>query len=184
MKLKGELWPAKGVDFDLAAFHCLVRALNRSLRNLLEASLSFLLLKDLRLAKLLPPHVQSPNGPVPSDFDLGGTGGKGTVASALPAFMLPRTCLGAVCKFFLEWTSSSSAGAAGVSFETALKSQFGGSCVDAMKDLKTGIKFFKEVLRCVTVIYSHMEGPETEQIFAAMSEADALLEQKRKLVGL
>ena len=34
------------VDFDLAAFHALVRALKRTLRQLVEASLAHVLLQD------------------------------------------------------------------------------------------------------------------------------------------
>merc|ERR1712190_562819 len=53
MKLKSDMWNAD-VDFDLAAFHSLVRILKRALRQLVEASLASILLKDLQRVKLLP----------------------------------------------------------------------------------------------------------------------------------
>merc|ERR1711972_627760 len=46
MRLKNDMWNAD-VDFDLAAFHSLVRILKRALRQLVEASLASILLKDL-----------------------------------------------------------------------------------------------------------------------------------------
>merc|ERR1719480_695075 len=70
MRLRNDMWNAD-VDFDLAAFHSLVRILKRALRQLVEASLTSILLKDLKRVKLLPPgfmcaspkkedHTQSP----------------------------------------------------------------------------------------------------------------------------
>merc|ERR1719326_752477 len=70
MKLKNDMWNAD-VDFDLAAFHSLVRILKRTLRQLTEASLCSILLKDLSRVKFLPPgfmcaspkkedHLQTP----------------------------------------------------------------------------------------------------------------------------
>merc|ERR1712100_86556 len=53
MKLKNDMWNAD-VDFDLAAFHSLVRILKRALRQLTEASLASILLTDLKRVKLLP----------------------------------------------------------------------------------------------------------------------------------
>merc|ERR1719191_2558205 len=52
MKLKHDMWNAD-VDFDLAAFHSLVRVLKRTLRQLVEASLASILLQDLDRVKLL-----------------------------------------------------------------------------------------------------------------------------------
>merc|ERR1711941_8148 len=88
MKLKNDMWNAD-VDFDLAAFHSLVRILKRTLRQLVEASLASILLPDLDRSKLLPKdfmcaspkkedHLQSP--------------------ALLPTFMLPRACMGIVFK--------------------------------------------------------------------------------------
>merc|ERR1712113_237925 len=54
MKLRNDMWNAD-VDFDLAAFHSLVRILKRALRQLVEASLASVLLRDLPLVKLLSP---------------------------------------------------------------------------------------------------------------------------------
>ncbi|CAE7623204.1 unnamed protein product, partial [Symbiodinium microadriaticum] len=46
MRLKNVMWDSD-VDFDLAAFHALVRILKRSLRQLVEGALANILLKDL-----------------------------------------------------------------------------------------------------------------------------------------
>merc|ERR1712166_1601270 len=46
MKLRNDMWNAD-VEFDLAAFHSLVRILKRTLRQVVEASLASVLLKDL-----------------------------------------------------------------------------------------------------------------------------------------
>merc|ERR1719197_2079025 len=54
MRLRCDMWNAD-VNFDLAAFHSLVRILKRSLRQLTEASLASILMKDLQQVKLLPP---------------------------------------------------------------------------------------------------------------------------------
>merc|ERR1711941_66428 len=93
MKLKNDMWNAD-VDFDLAAFHSLVRILKRALRQLVEASLASILLKDLTKVRLLPAgfmcaspkkedHLQTP--------------------AVLPTFMLPRACMGIVVRHFLEY---------------------------------------------------------------------------------
>merc|ERR1719264_377228 len=95
MKLKNDMWNAD-VDFDLAAFHSLVRILKRALRQLVEASLASILLKDLTRVKTLPPgfmcasprkedHLQTP--------------------AVLPTFMLPRACMGIVVGHFLSYNN-------------------------------------------------------------------------------
>ena len=43
--LRNVMWDSD-VDFDLAAFHALVRALKRTLRQLVEASLAHVLLQE------------------------------------------------------------------------------------------------------------------------------------------
>ena len=175
MKLKGDLWHGK-VDFDLAGFHCLVRVVNRAVRSLMESSLAVHLLKDMKLAKLLPPHVFSPACPLPSEYiqvnPVKIMDGAGPV-SALPSFMLPRTCMGVVCKYLLDYNGDAK------SFESTLKKTFT-CCVDPMKDLKTGVKFWKELLRCVGVMSEQLGADE---INAAMIHANKVLEEKLKFVG-
>merc|ERR1712093_861136 len=92
MKLKYDMWNAD-VSFDLAAFHSVVRILKRALRQLTEASLASVLLKDLSQVKQLPPnflcasplkdHLQTP--------------------ALLPTFMLSRSCMGIVMEYFLKY---------------------------------------------------------------------------------
>ena len=50
--LRNVMWDSD-VDFDLAAFHALVRALKRTLRQLVEGALAHVLLKDLGARRLL-----------------------------------------------------------------------------------------------------------------------------------
>merc|ERR1712098_446940 len=59
MRLRSDMWNSD-VDFDLAAFHCQVRLLKRSLRQLSESCLSFLLLEDLSRMQLVPQHAMNP----------------------------------------------------------------------------------------------------------------------------
>merc|ERR1712147_147198 len=94
MKLRNSMWNAD-VDFDLAAFHSLVRALKRSLRHLTEASLAFILLKDLQRVKLLPPGFMCAT-PLRDDHL--------RAPALLPTFMLSRACMGIVAQFFLRYT--------------------------------------------------------------------------------
>merc|ERR1719407_221782 len=93
MKLKNDMWNAD-VDFDLAAFHALVRILKRTLRQVVEASLASVLLKDLSRAKLLPPGFMCATPKRENHLE---------TPALLPTFMLPRACMGIVVRFFLEY---------------------------------------------------------------------------------
>merc|ERR1719408_583490 len=84
MRLKVDMWNAD-VNFDLAAFHSMVRILKRSLRQLTEASLASLLMKDLQQVKLLPPGFLCAS-PHSRDHLL--------PHACFPTFMLPRACMG------------------------------------------------------------------------------------------
>merc|ERR1719407_438627 len=97
MKLKNDMWNAD-VDFDLAAFHSLVRILKRALRQLTEASLASVLLKDLSRVKLLPMGFMCAS---PKKEDHLSTN------ALLPTFMLPRACMGIVVRYFLEFKGDS-----------------------------------------------------------------------------
>merc|ERR1719231_494532 len=93
MKLRNDMWNAD-VDFDLAAFHALVRILKRALRQLTEASLASILLKDLSRVKLLPMGFMCAS---PKKEDHLST------PALLPTFMLPRACMGIVSQYFLKY---------------------------------------------------------------------------------
>merc|ERR1719464_1452629 len=93
MKLKNDMWNAD-VDFDLAAFHSLVRILKRALRQLVEASLASILLKDLSRVKILPPGFMCASPKKENHLE---------TPAVLPTFMLPRACMGIVVRFFLEY---------------------------------------------------------------------------------
>mmetsp|Transcript_28659 Transcript_28659/g.66073 ORF Transcript_28659/g.66073 Transcript_28659/m.66073 type:complete len:750 (+) Transcript_28659:129-2378(+) len=135
MKLRNDMWNAD-VDFDLAAFHSLVRVLKRALRQLVEASLTSVLLKDLSRVKLLPPgfmcaspkkedHLQTP--------------------ALLPTFMLSRACMGIVVKFFLEYRGNAA------NFEAQLAAKFP-CCMQAKDDLRNALHFWEDLRRCINDI--------------------------------
>merc|ERR1719382_349992 len=135
MKLKNDMWNAD-VDFDLAAFHSLVRILKRALRQLVEASVASILLKDLGKLKLIPPgfmcaspsrddHLQSP--------------------AVLPTFMLPRACMGILVVHFLTFQGTPDGFIAGLATKFPC-------CIQPVEDLKIAISFWKDLKRCVDAI--------------------------------
>ena len=170
MKLKNDLWSAK-VDFDLAAFHCLVRALNRSLRLVVEACVGNVLLKDVKQTKLVPANSQYPNGPVPSEQLATATA---PPASSLPAFMLPRACLGIVTKFMMDYTGDAK------SFEAELKKKFP-CCQDPVGDLRAGFSFWKQLHRVIEAI---AEPLGTTEMLDEMNAASRLLDDKRRNLAI
>jgi hypothetical protein len=179
MKLKNDLWAAK-VDFDLAAFHCLVRVMNRSLRLTTEACLTNVLAKDIaKGTKLLPNYTQAPTGPVPSEILSHPSSPRSrSVAggSVLPAFMLPRACLGIVSKFFLDYTPSGGL----KQFETDLKKKFPCSA-DPIGDLKAGFAFWEELHRIMEAI---SEPLGTKDMLNEMNAANRIIAEKRKVIGI
>mmetsp|Transcript_90628 Transcript_90628/g.259153 ORF Transcript_90628/g.259153 Transcript_90628/m.259153 type:complete len:760 (-) Transcript_90628:224-2503(-) len=160
MKLKNDMWNAD-VDFDLAAFHSLVRILKRALRQLVEASLTSVLLKDLSRVKLLPPgfmcaspkkedHMQTP--------------------AILPTFMLPRACMGIVVRHFLDYRGEARA------FYNDLSQKFP-CCSQPIEDLKTAFAFWHDLRRCV----DHIAEPlDAQELAEDMRLATELLEQQQK----
>merc|ERR1719324_2293803 len=98
MRLRCDMWNAD-VTFDLAAFHSQVRILKRALRQITEASLASVLLKDLSQVRLLPPGFLCAS-PLSKDH---------LQTHALsPTFMLPRSCMGIVADFFLKYVGDAS----------------------------------------------------------------------------
>ena len=156
MNLRTELWAAK-VDFDLAAFHCLVRSLNRALRLVVEGCVANQVLTDPSKSKLIPPQSFGTSD-----------------APGLPALMLPRACLGIVAKFMLEY------GGDAKSFEADAKKKFP-CATDPVGDLKVGFAFWAELLRIVSAI---AEPLGTTDMLEEMKLAGKLLEEKRRLLAL
>eukprot|EP00812_Abedinium_dasypus_P006697 NODE_1848_length_1049_cov_327.656942.p1 GENE.NODE_1848_length_1049_cov_327.656942~~NODE_1848_length_1049_cov_327.656942.p1 ORF type:complete len:283 (-),score=94.88 NODE_1848_length_1049_cov_327.656942:184-948(-) len=153
MKLKNDMWNAD-VDFDLAAFHSLVRILKRALRQLVEASLGSILLKDLNRAKLLPPgfmcasprkenHLESP--------------------ALLPTFMLPRACMGIVVRYFLEYHGDPKV------FEKQLSQKFP-CCLQPRKDLEYAFCFWDDLRRCVECVAQQLGAEELSEEMQLASE--------------
>jgi len=160
MRLKNDMWNAE-VDFDLAAFHSLVRALKRALRQLTEASLSSILLKDMSRVKLLPPGFMcaSPKKKEPTQ-----------PASLLPTFMPPRACMGIVALFFLRYNGDPA------NFNRELASHFP-CCTHPCEDLQTAFFFWEDLRRCVDEI---AEPLEAEELAEDMKVASTLLQQQQQ----
>jgi len=165
MKLRADMWNAV-VDFDLAAFHSLVRILKRSLRQLTEASLASVLLKDLPRVKLLPEGFMCPT-PIRENHMM--------TQALLPTFMLPRACMGIVCQFMLkhQWTDPGQ-------FARELTKQFP-CCLQPLEDLKMAFHFWEDVRRCVNKI---AEPLGAEDLAEDMSMATRILESKKSLLGI
>jgi len=168
MKLKNDMWNAD-VEFDLAAFHSLVRILKRALRQLVEASLASILLKDLSKAKLLPlgfmcaspkkeDHLQTP--------------------ALIPTFMLPRACMGIVVKFFLEYDTKQDATPA--NFQRDLLARFP-CCVQPLEDLKIAFTFWNDLKRCVSEI---AEPLGAEELQSDMEAATKVLQDQQRRLGI
>lgn len=164
MKLRNDMWNAD-VDFDLAAFHSLVRILKRALRQLVEASLASVLLRDLSRCQLLPPgfmcaspkkddHLQSP--------------------ALLPTFMLPRACMGIVVRFFLEYQGNPN------NFESELKQRFP-CCAQALEDLKYAFQFWNDLRRCVDKVAEPLGAVELSE---EMKNAGDFLLRQQIALGL
>lgn len=160
MKLKNDMWNAD-VEFDLAAFHSLVRILKRSLRQLVEASLASILLKDLSKTKLLPrdfmcaspkreDHMQTP--------------------ALVPTFMLPRACMGIVVRFFLEYKGDKA------SFQKEILARFP-CCVQPIEDLKMAFKFWTDLKRCVEHIADSLD---VSDLLDSILLAHQVLEEQQK----
>mmetsp|Transcript_9268 Transcript_9268/g.25991 ORF Transcript_9268/g.25991 Transcript_9268/m.25991 type:complete len:748 (-) Transcript_9268:242-2485(-) len=165
MKLKNDMWNAE-VDFDLAAFHSLVRILKRALRHLVEASLASILLKDLGRVRLLPhgfmcaspkkeDHLQTP--------------------AVLPTFMLPRACMGIVVRHFLDYRGDPR------EFPKDIAARFP-CCVQPLEDLRTACDFWEDLRRCVDLIAEQLNAQELSEEMRLASEV--LYDQKRKLLVL
>jgi hypothetical protein len=159
MKLKNELWNSD-VDFDLAAFHSLVRILKRSLRQLVEASLASALLPDLDRAKLLPVDFMCATPSRSNHLQ---------TAAMLPTFMPPRASMGIAFRYFLDYKGEPSA------FENSLKRAFP-CCAQPKEDLLKAFDFWSELRRCVIQI---AEPLGAEEFAEDMDNATVLLDQQK-----
>eukprot|EP00429_Kryptoperidinium_foliaceum_P043937 CAMPEP_0176111884 /NCGR_PEP_ID=MMETSP0120_2-20121206/56186_1 /TAXON_ID=160619 /ORGANISM="Kryptoperidinium foliaceum, Strain CCMP 1326" /LENGTH=777 /DNA_ID=CAMNT_0017446105 /DNA_START=67 /DNA_END=2400 /DNA_ORIENTATION=+ len=166
MKLKTtEMWNAD-VDFDLAAFHSVVRIVKRTLRQLVEASLCSALLLDLERVKLLPGELMCAS---PKKEDHMQT------PAVLPTFMLPRTCMGIVVRHFLEYTGD----AAAFAKETIVKFP---CCYQPIEDLKSAFAFWDDLLRCVAKI-GQLTGEELA-LLTEMNAASTILCTQQQRLGI
>jgi len=162
MRLKNDMWNAD-VDFDLAAFHSLVRILKRALRQLVEASLGSMLLKDLQRVRLLPAGFMcaSPKRDDPT-----------TTPAVLPTFMLPRACMGIVVRHFLSFKGDAE------QFKKDITARFP-CCVQPLEDLASAFAFWNDLRRCVGTIAAPLDAEELLQDMVAAS--DVLAAQQKKL---
>lgn len=164
MRLKHDMWNAD-VDFDLAAFHSLVRVLKRALRQLTEASLCSVLLKELGRVKLLPPGFMCAS-PKREDHT--------QTHALLPTFMLPRACMGIVALHFLKYTGSRE------SFIRDLAVRFP-CCTHPLDDLKTAFLFWEDLRRCVDYI---AEPLGAEDLAADMKVATEVLKKQQTKLNI
>jgi len=169
MKLKNDMWNAD-VDFDLAAFHSLVRILKRTLRQLVEASLASILLKDLNRVQLLPPGFICAS---PKRMDRNIPVDHLSTPAILPTFMLPRACMGIVVKHFLDFKGDATA------FAKDVETRFP-CCVQPVEDLKMAFEFWDDLRRCVDAIAEPLECEELSEQMRFATE-HVLKPQQRKL---
>ncbi|CAD7964932.1 unnamed protein product [Amoebophrya sp. A120] len=159
MKLRNDMWNSD-VNFDLAGFHTLIKILKRSLRQLSESCLASLLLPQLEFTNQLPKdfmcvtqdrknHLQYP--------------------ALLPAFPLPRACLGIICNFFLTYEGDVT------EFRGKLEENFQ-CCVQPVQDLEKGMQFWFLLKRAVDVIAKSLPG--AEDLAADMAEATRVLRKQ------
>jgi hypothetical protein len=171
LRLRSDMWSSE-VDFDLAAFHCEVRLLKRSLRQLTEASLAHLLLEDARRMKLVPPHAMNP---LHSSERIRKTGQSAPAERAVfPVFTLPRACTGIVLKYVLlhkELTIDT--------INQTLRKVFP-ACPAPWDDILNGLQFWKEVVRCVESI---AEPLQAEYLLNDVREADDFLRKRFEQIG-
>eukprot|EP00931_Biecheleriopsis_adriatica_P028044 TRINITY_DN16776_c0_g1_i1.p1 TRINITY_DN16776_c0_g1~~TRINITY_DN16776_c0_g1_i1.p1 ORF type:complete len:743 (+),score=145.87 TRINITY_DN16776_c0_g1_i1:257-2230(+) len=163
MKLKADIWSSP-VDFDLAAFHGLVKLTMRTLRQLTEASLASVLLQDMSRLKLLRSGFLS-SSPVHATSDFQGN------SSLLPSFMLPRACMGIVCLHFLRYRGEPR------KFKQVISRRFP-CCARPLEDLKLAFAFWEELTRCVQKI---AEPLGAEELAEDMMAANKILMQQRRL---
>jgi hypothetical protein len=157
MKLKSDMWNAE-VDFDLAAFHSMVRDLKRSLKQLIEACLAYLLLEDVKRVKMVPPDAMAAQR----------ESSKAPPTALFPTFTVTRCCTGIVLKHILSNKIPDN------ELKQNLKKNFP-CCSDATKDIGLAVAFWKEVMRCV----EHIAEPlEAQSLLEDMREADRYLDQR------
>jgi len=163
MRLKNVMWDAD-VDFDLAAFHALVRCLKRTLRQLVEAALANVLLKDLTRTKLLPRGFMCAS-PIRDSYP--------NTPSVLPTFMLPRACMGIVVKYFLDYKGDAA------SFKDDVQKKFL-CCIQPIEDLKIAFFFWQDLRRCVEAI---AEPLGAQELCEDMRNASQLLDAQKARLG-
>mmetsp|Transcript_45280 Transcript_45280/g.105693 ORF Transcript_45280/g.105693 Transcript_45280/m.105693 type:complete len:759 (+) Transcript_45280:77-2353(+) len=164
MRLKNTMWDSD-VDFDLAAFHALVRVLKRTLRQLVESALASVLLKELPKVKLLPKGFMCASPINKESYP--------NTPAELPTFMLPRACMGIVVRFFLEYQKDAE------SFKTDVLKRFT-CCVQPLEDLKLAFTFWQDLRRCVDTI---AETLGAEELSEDMRKASILLDEQKKRLG-
>jgi len=164
MKLKNDMWNAD-VDFDLAAFHSLVRILKRALRQLVEASLASILLKDLSRVKILPAGFMCASPKKENHLE---------TPAVLPTFMLPRACMGIVVRFFLEYRGEPQA------FQRECQTRFP-CCVQPLEDLRAAFSFWNDLRRCV----KHIAEPcQAEDLLRDMDAASEVLSHQQQRLNI
>ncbi|CAK9006148.1 unnamed protein product [Durusdinium trenchii] len=164
MRLKNVMWDSD-VDFDLAAFHALVRALKRTLRQLVEGALAHVLLPDLQRVKILPKGFMSAT-PLKDSYP--------NTPAELPTFMLPRACMGILVRYFLEYQGTAE------SFKTDVTKRFP-CCAQAIEDLQLAFTFWQDLKRCVDTVADPLGA---EDLSEDMRKASEILQSQRQKLGI
>ncbi|PFH35866.1 XPG N-terminal domain-containing protein [Besnoitia besnoiti] len=164
------------VDFDLAAYSSIIKILKRSLRQLTEACLGSVLLRDLTKVRQLPDGYFSPVNP------------------KLPCVFLSRNCMGIVLKFFLEYipmdapvAAPQPAAASSVSpnsplgkFEACTRMWFP-CCENPLGDLCKAVWFWHEIAGMINQLNASIDVSELK---GDVDAATDLLMRQCRLVGL
>lgn len=186
LRLRNDMWNAE-VDFDLAAFHSMIRILKRSLRQLTESSLSALLLTKVDSYLCLPadtfitspekrqkgvnPATSMAPWKLPEAVSHPGPHG---FACLVPAFPVPRACLGILVGYLLRYRGPPE------DFAMSMKEKFA-CCLNPLEDLQSGFKFWSQLKSCVDSIAESLGCGELQQ---DMEAADRLLQAKRDSLGI
>merc|ERR1719287_270553 len=111
----------------------MIKLLKRTLRQMTEGCIASLLIDDLDRTQVLPETLMCCTTDKTTHLQ---------VPALLPAFPLPRSCLGIVAKYFMEYTGAKE------DLEQDIAHSFP-CCYQPIKDLELGLEFWVELKRCV-----------------------------------
>eukprot|EP00916_Digyalum_oweni_P014510 GHVL01023775.1.p1 GENE.GHVL01023775.1~~GHVL01023775.1.p1 ORF type:complete len:749 (+),score=112.32 GHVL01023775.1:61-2307(+) len=161
MKLKADYWNSD-LSFDLAAYHCAVRVLKRSLRQLVEGATTRTLLRDVTKVNLLPANYANPRG-----------------EQLLPLFAPPRNSMGIVAKYIMECEVDEKP--MKKDFQEHLKSKFP-CCIAPLEDFSIALDLWNEVSQLINRIGE--AGVDVSLATVDIEDATVLLQERLLSLGL